>query len=184
MLNTCGNIIIMEVLSMYIYELSISMADKRIKFHSDEDELVLAIKRSIEIANKSYSATRYHRHIEYIERINEDKIHIQMTSPEPINPVRCITNLSRALLKDAYWIDNFNEENLPNKCVFSTKVLENEKHEKITSLSDTEILKELISIFVGQGESDSYTDKKQAREVAEKIREIVIEYVNRKNDIK
>lgn len=87
---------------MYIYELSISMADKRIKFHSDEDELVLAIKRSIEIANKSYSATRYHRHIEYIERINEDKIHIQMTSPEPINPVRCITNLSRALLKDAY----------------------------------------------------------------------------------
>ena len=107
-----------------------------------------------------------------------------MTSPEPINPVRCITNLSRALLKDAYWIDNFNEENLPNKCVFSTKILEKEKHEKIVSLSDTEILKELVSIFVGQGESDSYIDKKRARDAAEMVRGIVIEYVNGKNDIK
>ena len=174
----------MEVLSMYIYELSIAMADKKLKFYSEEDELIFAIKRSIEIANKSYSATRYHRSIEYIERIDEDKIHIQMTSPEPINPVRCITNLSRALLKDAYWIDNFNEENLPNKCVFSTKILEKEKHEKIVSLSDTEILKELVSIFVGQGESDSYIDKKRARDAAEMVRGIVIEYVNGKNDIK
>lgn len=169
---------------MYIYELSIAMADKKLKFHSEEDELILAIKRSIEIANKSYSATRYRRYIEYIERIDEEKIHIQMTSPEPINPVRCITNLSRALLRDTYWIKNFNEENLPNKCIFSTKVLENEKQEKITSLSDTEILKELISIFVGQGESDSYIDKKQARETAEKVRSIVIKYVNSKNDVK
>ena len=64
--------------------------------------MILAIKRSIEVANKSYSATRYHRRIEYIERIDEDRIHIQMTSPESINPVRCITNLSRAFLKDAY----------------------------------------------------------------------------------
>lgn len=169
---------------MYIYELSIAMADKNLKFNSEEDALILAIKRSIEVANKSYSATRYHRRIEYIERIDEDRIHIQMTSPESINPVRCITNLSRAFLKDAYWIDNFDEKNLPNNCVFSTKILENEKHEEITSMSDTEILKELISIFVGQGESDSYTDKKRARKVAEMIRNIVIEYVNGKSDIK
>ena len=121
---------------MYIYELSIAMADKKLKFYSEEDELILAIKRSIEVANKSYSATRYHRRIEYIERIDEDRIHIQMTSPESINPVRCITNLSRAFLKDAYWIDN------------------------------------------------SYTDKKRARKAAEMIRNIVIEYVNGKSDIK
>ena len=56
----CVNMIDMEVLSMYIYELSIAMADKKLKFYSEEDELILAIKRSIEIANKSYSATRYH----------------------------------------------------------------------------------------------------------------------------
>ena len=68
--------------------------------------------------------------------------------------------------------------------MFSTKILENEKHEEITSMLDTEILKELISIFVGQGESDSYTDKKRARKVAEMIRNIVIEYVNGKSDIK
>ena len=68
--------------------------------------------------------------------------------------------------------------------MFSTKILENEKHEEITSMSDTEILKELISIFVGQGEPDSYTDKKRARKVAEMIRNIVIEYVNGKSDIK
>ena len=79
----------------------------------EEDALILAIKRSIEVANKSYSATRYHRRIEYIERIDEDRIHIQMTSPESINPVRCITNLSRAFLKDAYWIDNFDEKICP-----------------------------------------------------------------------
>ena len=48
---------------MYIYEISIAMADKKLKFYSEEDELILAIKRSIEIANKSYSATRYHRRI-------------------------------------------------------------------------------------------------------------------------
>ena len=36
-----------------------------------------------------------------------------MTSPESINPVRCITNLSRAFLKDAYWIDNFDEKICP-----------------------------------------------------------------------
>ena len=68
--------------------------------------------------------------------------------------------------------------------MFSTKILENEKHEEITSMSDTEILKELVSIFVGQGESDSYTDKKRARKAAEMIRNIVIEYVNGKSDIK
>ena len=69
--------------------------------------MILAIKRSIEVANKSYSATRYHRRIEYIERIDEDRIHIQMTSPESINPVRCITNLSRAFLKDATSVDHY-----------------------------------------------------------------------------
>ena len=68
--------------------------------------------------------------------------------------------------------------------MFSTKILEKEKHEKIVSLSDTEILKELVSIFVGQGESDSYIDKKRARDAAEMVRGIVIEYVNGKNDIK
>lgn len=64
------------------------------------------------------------------------------------------------------------------------EILENEKHEEITSMSNTEILKELISIFVGQGESDSYTYKKLARKAAEMIRNIVIEYVNGKSDIK
>ena len=64
------------------------------------------------------------------------------------------------------------------------EILENEKHEEITSMSNTEILKELISIFVGQGESDSYTYKKRALKAAEMIRNIVIEYVNGKSDIK
>ena len=64
------------------------------------------------------------------------------------------------------------------------EILENEKHEEITSMSNTEILKELISTFVGQGESDSYTYKKRARKAAEMIRNIVIEYVNGKSDIK
>ena len=51
---------------MYVYTLEVSMADKTLLF---DDQLVTALKEAIAIANKSFSATRYNRTIEYVKKV-------------------------------------------------------------------------------------------------------------------
>lgn len=165
---------------MYIYTLEVSMADKDLLF---DDQLVAALKEAIDIANKSFSATRYNRTIEFIRKSEDSTfVILKMSSRDSINPTRSISSLSRALVK------NENEKksglldgHIINSCVFNTKATETHS-ESISNLNPTEIVQEVVSIVLGQKYLND-KETKLAKETSQKIKDIVLEYVNKKNEL-
>ncbi len=164
---------------MYIYDLNVSMADKEMVF---DKKLIDAINQAIDISNSTISAARSNRKIEFIEKTNEKNIHLRMTSREPINPTRSISSLSRAL------VQNEKEKNsglldghIVNCCVFNSTVI-NQTSSCICNLNPPQIVQQVVEIVLGQ---KFLNDKERAyaKEASNKIQDIVLEYVNRKNEI-
>lgn len=161
---------------MYIYDLAVSMSDKELIF---DEKLMEAIEQAIDIANNSFSATRYDRKIEFIEAINDTSIHLRMTSRDSINATRSISSLSRALVQNELKKGSgLLEGHIINGCVFNTKLLD-QTASSINDLNPTEIVQEVVEIVLGQKFLND-RERRLAREASDKIRDIVIEYVNRK----
>lgn len=164
---------------MYIYDLDVSMSDKELIF---DKKLMEAIKQAINIANSSFSAIRYNRKIELVETINNTNIHLRMTSRNPINATRSLSSLSRALVRNEKEKNSgLLEGHIINGCVFNTKLL-NQTTSFISNLNPTEIVQEVVAIVLGQ---KFLNDKERilAKEASDKIRDVVIEYVNKKNEV-
>lgn len=165
---------------MYIYDLAVSMSDKELIF---DQELIDAIKQAIDIANISFSATRYNRKIEFIKAISTTSIHLQMTSRDPINATRSISSLSRALVQNEKKKESgLLEGHIINGCVFNSTLL-SQTTSSINDLNPAEIVQEVVSIVLGQKYLRNDKERTLAREASDKIRNIVIEYVNKKNDV-
>ncbi|MCM1284223.1 MAG: hypothetical protein NC242_11425 [Roseburia sp.] len=144
------------------------------------DTLINAIKEAIEISNMSFSSTRYGRKLEYIDKIDDYHFHIKMKSKDNINASRSLSSLARALVKNE---QNKNsmllEKYIYNGSVFNTQLISSSK-DACSHISDCQMLQELISMTFNQTTMNN-RDKKLSREYTEKIREIVIEYINKKS---
>ncbi|MCM1431992.1 MAG: hypothetical protein NC180_11070 [Muribaculaceae bacterium] len=162
---------------MYIYELNVAMAKQELPLN---DTLINAIKEAIEISNMSFSSTRYGRKLEYIDKIDDYHFHIKMKSKDNINASRSLSSLARALVKNE---QNKNsmllEKYIYNGSVFNTQLISSSK-DACSHISDCQMLQELISMTFNQTTMNN-RDKKLSREYTEKIREIVIEYINKKS---
>lgn len=161
---------------MYIYDLSVAMAKQELPL---DDSLVNAIKEAIEISNRSFSAVRYGRRLKYIGKIDEYHLHIRMESKEYVNASRSLSGLARALVKNEQSKNStLLEKYIYNSSVFNThpiSVLE----DAVSHISDCQMMQELISMVFNQATMNN-RDKKLSREYTEKIRKIVIEYINQK----
>lgn len=165
---------------MHIYELNVAMAKQELPL---DDTLINAIKEAIEISNMSFSSTRYGRKLEYIDKIDDYHFHIKMKSKDDINASRSLSSLARALVKNE---QNKNsmllEKYIYNGSVFNTQLISSSE-DACSHISDCQMLQELISMTFNQTTMNN-RDKKLSREYTEKIREIVIEYINKKSLIK
>jgi len=165
---------------MFLYNLQVSMSDKKLVF---DDTLTSAILEAIDIANNSFSATRYNRKIEFIKKSDDlSFIELRMTSNDAINPSRSISSLSRALvknesLKESHLLDG----HIINSCVFNTKVIDS-KNDRIESIDPVTLAQEVTSIVLGQKFLND-KETKLAKEAYHKIEEVVLEYVNKKREL-
>lgn len=165
---------------MFVYNLEVYMADKSLLF---SNSLVDALKEAIEIANKSFSAIRYNRTIEY-KSTSADLTHVilEMKSRDSINPTRSISSLSRALVKNENDKQSgLLEGHIINSCVFNTKIVGNDSS-SIESLTPVEIVQEIVSLSLGQKYLND-KETKLAKEVYKEIEKIVLNYVNQKREL-
>lgn len=135
---------------MYIYDLSVSMSDKKMSFIENKD-LLVAIKEAIDISNNSFSAVRYKRTIEFVELIDDKKMLLRMRSRDETNPTRSLSSLSRALLQNERTKNsNLLDGHLVNGCVFNAKLIDSNKSQKleIEAMADSEVIKMLVEIVI------------------------------------
>lgn len=162
---------------MYVYDLDVSLYNNGII----DKKLTEAIKEAIDMANISFSAVRYNRKIEFVEALSDTNIHLRMTSRDSINPTRSLSSLSRALVKnEAEKNSGILDEHITNGHVFNARILESSSS-RIDNLNPTEIVQQTVEIVLGQ----KFLNDRQriyAKEASDKIKEIVLDYVNKKNE--
>lgn len=165
---------------MYIYDLSVAMSKQELPL---DDSLVNAIKEAIEIANVSFSAVRYGRNLEYMGKIDDYHLHIRMESKEDVNASRSLSGLARALVKNEQSKNStLLEKYIYNNSVFNAHLI-SVFEDAVSHISDCQMMQELISMTFNQASMNN-RDKKLSREYTEKIRKIVIEYINKKTSAK
>lgn len=163
---------------MFVYDLAVTMSKKNVPL---ETELINAIKEAISIANNSFSAIRYQRTIEYVNQIDDYRMHLRMKSKDSINPTRSLSSLSRALVKNENTKGSTILENyIYNGSVFLSKTL-GSSEEVSSHISDTKMVQEIISMVFNQKTMNN-RDKDLSKECTEAIRNIVIDYINNKTD--
>lgn len=158
---------------MYIYDLSISMADKELIF---DEKLISAIKSAIAEVNASISARRSGRVIEYIKQLTQNSIHLRLTSADPLAPTRTVSAVSRTLLRNER---DLLEKHIVNSCIFSSRLISQSTSNNTDDLDPIQLVQEVVAIVLGQ-----FADNKQrnlAKEASDQIKEVVLRYLDRKS---
>ncbi|MCM1298599.1 MAG: hypothetical protein NC228_03440, partial [[Eubacterium] siraeum] len=127
------------------------------------------------------SSVRNSRKIEFVKKIDEKNIHLRMTSRDQVIATRSISTLSRALVqnerdKNSGLLDG----HIINSCVFNSRLMD-QSTSHIDNLNPTEIVQQTVEIVLGQ-KFLSDRERMYAKEASDKIRDIVLEYVNKKNE--
>lgn len=165
---------------MYVYDIKMSPMDKNVKL--DSPEWVNAMIEAKNIANQSFSAIRYKRGISKMDFVDSSTVVVRLESRDPINPTRSLSSFSIALVKN----EEAKQSHLLDGHIISGRVfktsLVSEDTSQITDLSDTGIVQEIISVFFSKKDL-SIKEKELVREVRAKIRDIVIAYVNDRNEL-
>lgn len=167
---------------MYIYDIKISPADKNVKL--DTPEWKKAITEAQSIANQSFTALRYKRIISKLDFVDSNTVVARLESRDPINPTRAISNISFALVKnESAKQSHLLDGHIINGRVFKTSLIPKEtvQSEKITILSDAAVVQEIISVFFDQ-KNIPRQNMDEAREVCDKIRDIIINYINKRQE--
>ena len=109
---------------MNIYYLKLSLSRKSVAI-SERSDVIDLIKRGIEVSNKSFSAQRYHRSLEYLDLQDPKSVLLVMRSRDEVNATRSLSSLTRAM----YSIDK--NENLGilepltvNGCLFDVSIID------------------------------------------------------------
>lgn len=168
---------------MHIYNIKISPMDKNVKL--DSPEWISAIIEAQNIANQSFSAIRYKRMISKLDFVDSSTIIARLESRDSINPTRALSSFSIALIKNedakqSHLLDG----HIINKRVFKTSLITEGASQitQITNLPDESVVQEIISIFFSE-KNLSIPEKELMHDVRIKIRDIIIDYVNNKNNL-
>ncbi len=160
---------------MYIYVMNVSPANK--KANCNDPALIQAIKDACNLANQSTNSQRFQRVFTYIKEVDERTFQVQLQSKTAITPTRTISSISRALMQVCKSNPDLYQPLIYNNSVFSTILVQETKESQQTyeNYQPHEIVQEVIDIFFGQNEKPNKT-KQAAREAAEEIRKIVVQY--------
>lgn len=161
---------------MIQYRLAVKMADTSMKI---TDKMMDIISTCTNAANDTIVSKREKRTFEVVGRKDEYTIFVTLTSRDPVIPSRSLSTLTRKVLENHY-MSSILVGHTPNGCVFKATI-ESENQITITNKTDTEIVSEVVSIFFDRSLSPKAKDL--SSDAAEKIREIVIQYLNDKNTI-
>lgn len=160
---------------MFEYKLSVSMADNRVSINDT------AIKKLLIEAIQAVNCTRNSRLKGRVfklasEPIDEKHAEITLTSSTEVIPTRALSSLARAIL----YVDTDNILTSHRGCIFNSSVITNQEN-ILSSISDVEMMQELQSMVFGQLNMNN-RDKHLSREYTQKIRALVIEYINAKSE--
>lgn len=164
---------------MFEYNLSVSMADSNLSI--TEPKIIKLLKDAIELTNKSRNSKLKGRFFSLCDiPIDETHVKITLKSDTEVIPTRALSSLSRAIIA----IDEHDIIHTYRHCVFNAFILDDVNiKQKVSNISDVEIITNITEMIFGQLSMNN-RDKKLSREYTEKIREIVIEYINKKTLIK
>lgn len=158
---------------MIEYNLSVCLADG----YALNDEMLDLIKRGVAEANSRRNALRKGRHFIYKGVIDSVHFHIVLQSDSEVIPSRALSALTRSVIN----IDDKNKikHHIYRNALFNTVELPT-SHSYVSSLSDIEMLQELTSMIFGQSVM-TLKNKNLTHTTVEKIRSIIIEYINQKS---
>lgn len=158
---------------MVEYNLSVCLADGC----ALDDKLLNLIQRGVAEANSRRNASRKGRHFIYKGVIDPVHFHIILQSDSEVIPSRALSALTRSMLD----IDDSNvvRQHIYRNSLFSTMELP-KTYSHVSNLSDIEMVQELTSMIFGQS-AMTQKNRNLSRNTVEKIRSIVIDYINQKS---
>lgn len=163
---------------MYEYYIEMKMAMKNFRINSDLEKEI--VDYAMPSANSSLSSIRNNRTISFVKRIDEYTLLIKLTSKDKVNATRSLSSLSYALL-NGKMSDYVSQNAVYNGCVINSKVVK-EEISTITNVSDINILNEVATILFAKTDMKP-KEKELAREYEEKLRYLIVEYLNQKNEL-
>ena len=160
-------------IAMFKYDLSVSMSDTALKIN---DEIRNLMMRAASEANSRRNASRKGRVFQILDLIDENHIRVRLLSDTEVLPTRALSALSRSMISlDSKGIL---EGHCYRGCVLNASVLDSEE-ERTTVISDVQMLQEITAMLFDRTSLNN-REKKLAKEASEKIRNIVIDYLNKK----
>lgn len=162
-----------EDVVMFKYNLSVSMSDANLSITNDIRELIIL---AADEANSRRNASRKGRVFQINNLIDEKHIHICLLSDTEVMPTRALSALSRSMI--ALDSRGILEGHCYRGCVLSATILESSE-EKATALSDVQMLQEITAMLFDRVSLNN-REKKLAKDTSEEIRNIVIDYINKK----
>ena len=158
---------------MFEYNLSVSLSDSS----NLNDEIIDLMKKSVVEANSRRNALIKGRCFKMGELIDSSHIAIQLLSNSEVIPSRALSALSRSMI--ALDSDNILDDHIYRGHVLKSETVKSSCNINITNISDVQLLTTITEMVFGQTNMNN-RDKKLSREYTEKIRSIMLEYINQK----
>ncbi len=158
---------------MFEYNLSVSLSDKS----NIDKEIEKIIKSAANEANSRTNALRKGRCFKIGELIDSTHISVTLASDTEVIPSRALTALSRSML--ALDDKNILDKHFYRGCILNSELIGNATDIIISNISDVQLLTTITEMIFGQVNMNN-RDKKLSREYTEQIRNITIEYINKK----
>lgn len=159
---------------MYEYKLSVSLSDTTLKINKKIKDLII---KSAEEANSRRNAISKGRFFKILDLIDDYHIEIILFSNSEVVPTRSLSALSRSMLSlDS---EGILEGHCYRGCVLNAELLSSKEQNK-TNISDVEILQEIAAMLFDRTSLNN-REKNMAKEASEKIKKIVIDYINKKS---
>lgn len=162
---------------MILYKIELKMADKDMKIDS---KLKKIISNCAKEASSTTVSKKYRRtfSVEDIQP-NDYTLIVNINSRDAINPTRTMSTITRAMTRNEEYY-NLVKDHIVNGLIFQTRLI-SEENETILTLSDTEIVSEIISIFFNNNLLPK--EKSLASDTAEVIRSTILDYINKKKTL-
>lgn len=165
------------LVKMITYKIEVKMADRSLKMDKKIREMLSECAQKA--SSTFFSVKNKRSFVVADEQPDEYTAIVYITTRDPINPTRSMSAITRAVTRnEAYY--SLVKDHIVNNMIFQTTCIDKEETTVIHQ-SDTEIVSEIISIFFSR--DFSTREKNLARDAAEKIRNIVLEYINGKNEL-
>jgi hypothetical protein len=161
---------------MYDYILKVSAARRKTPLLN---ETVEAIQKACDNANQTPNSKRYGREFSFISKMDDYTIQLRLKSKTPIIATRAISSITRALLRIQP------REKLEylqyNGSILAANIMEDEtEFQSSNNMQPYEIVQTVMEIFFGQTDLKSNHNKNLAKNAAEEISNIVMNYRNNK----